>query len=114
MTGRKQDAGTCTHRLTKNAGVLLQGADTLLGPNRVLTVSMRTVRVQTRAANHYLKHGVVIPIAGPLHAKLKVLVAIEETLNVVQIVFARGRHLTGDTRGIEVGGEFIAAHGERH
>ena len=114
MTGRKQDAGTRAHRVTKDAGVLLQGTDALLGPNRVLAVRVGAVGVQAGAANHYLKHGVVIPIAGPLHTELEMLVAIEETLNVVQVVFARGCHLTGDAGGIEVGGEFIAAHGEGH
>ena len=114
VTGRKQNTRTGTHRLAENTGVLLQRADALLGTDSVLTVSMRTVRVQARAADHHLKHRIVIPLAGPLHTKLKVLITIQETLNMVQIILSGGCHLTGNTHRIQVRGELIAAHGERH
>ena len=114
VTGRKQNTRTRTHRLTEDAGVLLQRADALLSTNSVLTVSMRTVRVQTRAANHHLKHRIVIPLAGPLHTKLKVLITIQETLNMVQVILSGGCHLAGNTHRIQVRGELIAAHRERH
>ena len=114
VTGRKQDTGAGAHRITEDTGVLLQGADALLRTDRVLAVCVGAVGVQTGAANHHLKHRVVVPIAGPLHAKLEVLVAVKETLNMVQVVFAGGCHLAGNAGGVQVSGEFIAAHGEGH
>ena len=38
----------------------------------------------------------------------------QDTLNLVQVILSGGRYLTGNTHRIQVRGELIAAHGERH
>ena len=113
VTGRKQNTRTRTHRLTEDAGVLLQRADALLGTNSVLTVSMRNDPGSDPRGEPSPQTPNRNPTRGSTAHQTQGALTIQETLNMVQVILS-GCHLAGNTHRIQVRSELIAAHRERH
>ena len=114
MTGGEQDLLAGAYRIAKNTGILFESINALGGTNRILSLDMRAVRVQTSTEYHDLKNFVIGPILRPYNPEFEVLIVIEKPLNMRKVILARCSNIARDAGRIKISGKLVARHCKTH